>query len=231
MEDKLYSRKKIKIQNFRKMNPIKTLLLIATTTIIIGISLFLRSAYPVFKGSCETAAASKGNKIITEKVRDVMYNYSYDNLIEIKTDDIGNITLIKANTFLINQVVTEIVKSIQEEFDNMPRTTVPINLGSVSGVSILKKFSPSFEIEMESAGNINYSIRTEFESVGINQTHHKIFLKVDARVSILTPIESFSRNIESEVLLTEAVIVGGVPETYYNLEGLENPEDTFNFVE
>ena len=231
MVDKIYSRRKIKIPNLKKMNPLKILLLIATITILVAIAIFLRSAYPVFKGSCETVAASKGNRIITDEVRDVMYNYSYDDLIEIKTDDIGNITLIKANTFLINQVVTEIVRNIQEEFDNMPRITVPINLGSVSGVSILKKFSPNFNIEMESAGNINYSIRTEFKSVGINQTHHKIFLNVDAKVSILTPIDTFSQNIESEVLLTEAVIVGGVPETYYNLEGIENPEETFNFVQ
>ena len=68
MSDKLYSRRKLKIKipNIRKMNPLKLLLLIVLFTIIISVALFLRSAYPVFKGSCETAAASKGNKIITE---------------------------------------------------------------------------------------------------------------------------------------------------------------------
>ena len=233
MSDKLYSRRKLKIKipNIRKMNPLKLLLLIVLFTIIISVVLFLRSAYPVFKGSCETAAASKGNKIITDQVSNVMKNYTYDDLINIEKDEAGNVTIIKANTVLINQVVTEIVRNIQEEFDNMPRITVSINLGAVSGVSILKNFSPNFDVEMESAGSINSGIRTEFKSVGINQTHHKIFLKIDAKVSILTPIDVFSKNIESEVLLTEAVIVGGVPETYYNLEGLEEPDDTFNFVQ
>lgn len=233
MSDKLYSRRKlrIKIPNFKKTNPIKIFLLIALLAIIFAIIFFIKSAYPIFKGSCETAAASKGNKIITDEVSNVMKNYSYDSLIDIEKDETGTVTLIKANTFLINQVVTEIVSNIQKEYDNMPRITVSINFGAVSGISILKNFSPNFDVELESSGNINSSIRTEFRSVGINQTHHKIFLKIDSKVSILTPAGTFSKNIENEVLLTEAVIVGGVPDTYYNIEGLEETDDSFNFVQ
>ena len=104
-------------------------------------------------------------------------------------------------------------------------------MGSVSGISVLKNVEPQFEIELESAGTIESNIRTEFKSVGINQTQHKVFLQISSRVGILTPFSAFGKDINTEVLLTEAVIVGEVPDTYYNLEGLENTEDTFNFIE
>ena len=32
-------------------------------------------------------------------------------------------------------------------------------------------------------------------------------------------------------VLMEAVIVGDVPDTYYNLEGMTEPSETFNFIE
>ena len=105
-----------------------------------------------------------------------------------------------------------------------------INMGSVSGISALKNFEPRFEVELESAGNINATTRTDFQSIGINQTHHKIYLDIDARVGILTPLDTFGKDVSTEVLLTEAVIVGEVPDSYYNLSGFEDPDETY-FVE
>ena len=43
-------------------------------------------------------------------------------------------------------------------------------------------------------------------------------------VNILTPFDNISREITNQVLLMENVIVGGIPNTYYNLEGLHTSE-------
>lgn len=233
MSDKLYSRRKIKIvlPDFRKLHSVKCLLLILLATIIVVLGMFWRSAFPIFKASCETAAASKGNKIVNDEVRKVMQEYTYNDLITLEKDVNGNIALMEANTFCINEIISKIVSNIQVEFDKIPRTTVLINMGAVSGISVLKNWDPKFEIELESAGNISAIVRTEFKSVGINQTHHKIYLDIDSRVGIVTPFVAFGRDINSDVLLTEAVIVGNVPDTYYNLEGMDEVEDSYNFIE
>ena len=231
MADKLYSRWRIKLPKIRELNSVKAILLIMFFTCMIILSLFLRSAYPVFKASCETAALSKGNKIVNDEVYKVMQNYTYNDLIKIDKDINGKITLIEANSLEINKITSQINSNIQKEFDKIPRITVFINMGTISGISMLQNVEPKFNIELESAGNIKSIIRTEFKSVGINQTHHKIFLKIDARVGILTPFSSFGKDIISEVLLSEAIIVGEVPDTYYNLEGMDETEDTYNFIE
>lgn len=231
MRGNLYSRKKIRLPNFRELNSVKALLLIMFVTIILSIGIFLKAAYPVFKASCETAASSKGVTIINEEVNKVMRNYSYDNLISVEKDQNGKIAFIKADSICINDIVTKIVSNIQKQFDGIPRISVFINMGSVSGISALKNIEPKFEVELESAGNINATIRTDFQSIGINQTHHKIYLDIDARVGILTPLDTFGKDVSTEVLLTEAVIVGDVPDSYYNLSGFEDPDETYNFVE
>lgn len=234
MSDKLYSRRRIKLINLKRIREIKSfkiILLIAFFSIVIVLAIFLKSSYPVFKATCETAASSKGVSIINDEVNAVMKDYSYDDLINIEKDTQGKISLIKADVIKLNEIVTKIVSNIQEEFDKIPRITVFINMGSVSGISMLKNFDPKFDIELESSGRISSNVKTEFTSVGINQTQHKIYLQIDSRVGILTPFATFGKDIKTDVLLTEAVIVGEVPDSYYNLDGLESPDDTFNFIE
>lgn len=88
------------------------------------------------------------------------------------------------------------------------------------GISALSGISPNFKIAMERSGNIETRIESEFTAVGINQTMHRIYLNLDCSIGILTPFESVSRNVSSKVLLTETVIVGDVPTTYYNYDNL-----------
>lgn len=130
----------------------------------------------------------------------------------------------QANTVLLNQIISQITNNIQTRIDQTPTTMVYINYGSVSGIRLLKNFGPKFDIELETAGSITPHIKSEFESVGINQTLHKIYLELNNSIGILTPIGSFGKDVASKVLLTEAVIVGEVPDTYYNLEGLHTSE-------
>lgn len=74
---------------------------------------------------------------------------------------------------------------------------------------------------MINAGALETKVRSEFESVGINQTIHRIYLDVSCTVSILTPYSVVDETIQNEVLLIENVIVGLVPSTYYNLDGMD----------
>lgn len=56
-----------------------------------------------------------------------------------------------------------------------------------------------------------------FQSAGINQTLHKIYIDVYADVSIVTPIDQPTIQVKAEVLVCENLIVGKIPQTYLNL--------------
>ena len=79
---------------------------------------------------------------------------------------------------------------------------------------------PKFEIEMERAGDINSKVTSKFESVGINQTLHKINLELQCKMSILTPFGSVADEMTTTVILAETVIVGEVPNTFLNTNDL-----------
>lgn len=49
-------------------------------------------------------------------------------------------------------------------------------------------------------------------------------------MSILTPFKDITKDITNQVLIMENVIIGTVPNTYYNIEGI-NKSDALEFVE
>lgn len=230
--DKIYSRKRIQFPKRKRRKIQKFYLLLFTIFLLLMISAvsFAIASYPIFVASCKTAASSKATHIVSDEVAKVMSDYSYDDLIDIEKDGNGDVVLIKSDTVLINKITSKIVSNIQSALDKTPTIMVYINYGSVSGISILKNLGPKFDIELEAAGKINTEIKSEFDSINVNQTLHKIYLNLSTSVSILTPIGVYGRDIDSKVLLTEAVIVGDVPETYYNLEGMSK-DDTLNMME
>ena len=230
--DKIYSRKRIKLPRLRhkKKNKIKTGIFFIMAGIFIAVGSFCFSAYPLLVSSCKTAAGSRATHIVNEEVKSVMENYNYNDLIEIEKDSSGNVVLMKSNTVLINKITSEITTNIQKKIDNTPTIMVYINYGSISGVRIFKNLGPKFDVELEAAGKIDTDLQSEFESVNVNQTIHKIYLKLATSINILTPVGVYGKEVESRVLLAEAVIVGEVPETYYNLENIEEQKDTMELI-
>ena len=80
-------------------------------------------------------------------------------------------------------------------------------------------------------GDVETDLRSEFTSQGINQTLHRVYLQVKCDVNILTPFDNISRKITNQVLLMENVIVGNIPNTYYNLEGINGNSDALEIIE
>ena len=230
--DKIYSRNRLR---FKKVNHIKNLKNINKVNkykkiklIIIGILLMLvlffillmKTIIPVFEANCLSKANSLGVSIVNEEVRRVMLEYTYDDLIVTNKDNSGKINFLESNIISINEIISKITSNIQTRIDQNESSKVFINMGTVSGISILKNVGPNIGIRLETGGNVKATINTEFVSSGINQTLHRIYIDVNTNVKVVTPIAVYSKLIESRVLLGEAIIVGDIPQTYYNLDGV-----------
>ncbi len=233
MHDKLYSRRRIRIQvpRIKKCNKVKLCLCMICLVMVIGIISCLYMAYPIFKASCETAASSTATNIVNNEVINIMKDYTYNDLVIVEKDVSGNVKLIQANIIPINQIISKTIANIQNKLDHTPRTMVFINMGSVTGFSSLTGVGPKFDIELETAGMIVANIKTEFESVGINQTLHKIYLNVNTKVGILTPMATFNQAIQTDVLLAESVIVGEIPNSYYDFHGITDSGEVLEMIE
>ncbi|MCI8587362.1 MAG: sporulation protein YunB, partial [Clostridia bacterium] len=104
-------------------------------------------------------------------------------------------------------------------------------LGSFSGISLFSGTGPKVKMNVVLLGTVDTELRSEFISKGINQTLHRVYLQIDCNVKILSAYKDLYSNISNQVLLVENVIVGQIPSTYYNLEGIKSYEDTLNIID
>lgn len=244
--DKIYSRNRIKFHNkmpkinifFKKSNlpennkvakKVITIVIILCIAFLVAKTI-LQAIYPIFETLCENRAMAIATRISNEQATNVMANYKYQDLCTVTKDVNGNVTMIKSNIIPINEIISDIAVRIQKELDKESSTSFDIRLGSFTGSKLLSGIGPKIHFKMSSVGNVETDLRSEFSSAGVNQTLHKIYLQVECNVQILTPFNIIEKRISNQVLLAEAVIIGTVPDTYYNLEGMTK-DNAINLIE
>lgn len=237
---KIYSRPRIRIPKIiintgekfkkeknRKIGKIVIILIIAFSTV----KLVLDAVLPIFDTLCEDKAKSIATIISNEEATNVMREHSYDELFTIEKDTGGNITIIKSNVIPINEIISDVAVKIQNQIDKRGREDIEIAVGSFTGFKLLAGRGPGVKIKISSIGNVETDLKSEFTSQGINQTLHRVYLQVKCKVNILTPFDNIEREITNQVLLVENVIVGNIPNTYYNLEGINGASDSLEVIE
>lgn len=226
---KIYSRPRIRIpkifvsdgdKNFRKKQKIAKIFIIMVIAFS-TVKIVLDAVLPIFDTLCKDRAKSIATIISNEQATNVMREHSYDEIFTIEKDNDGNIIMIKSNVFPINEIISDVAVKIQNEIDERGREDVEIALGSFTGFKLLAGKGPGVHIRISSIGNVETDLRSEFTAQGINQTLHRVYLQVECEVSILTPYNSIIEKISNQVLIAENVIVGKIPNTYYNLEGID----------
>lgn len=191
----------------------------------------LDAVLPIFDTLCENRAKSIATIVSNEQATNVMREHTYDEIFTIEKDLNGNITMIKSNIIPINEIISDVANKIQEDINKRGRENIEIALGSFTGLKLLAGRGPGIKIRISSIGNVETDLRSEFTAQGINQTLHRVYLQVKCEVSILTPFDNISKEITNQVLLAENVIVGNIPDTYYNFKGLNENKDAIEIVE
>ncbi len=222
--EKIYSRPKIKFPK-KKYRIIIVLIILATMIVL----LLNKVIYPLFSKKCIYKAKVIVTQVSNEETENIMKNYTYKDLVHIEEDSDGNVTFLESNVVLINQIKANIVTNIQKRFAESKDTNIEIRAGALTGSRLISNMGPKIKIKVVPSGTISSTLETEFYSVGVNQSLHRIFLSINCTVSILSPFETVSQSIESKILLSESVIVGNTPENYYKIDTM-TPSDQLNLL-
>lgn len=231
MNSKIYSRPRIRLPKIffsnggdkslkrkQKIAKIFIIMVIAFSTV----KIVLDAISPIFNSLCEDKAKSIATIISNNEATNVMKDHTYDELFTIEKDNDGNITMIKSNVIPINEIISDVAVKIQNSINERGKENIKIAIGSFTGSKLLSGRGPGIPIKISSIGNVETDLRSEFSAQGINQTLHRVYLQVDCEVSILTPYNTISEKVSNQVLLIENVIVGKIPNTYYNLDGIDS---------
>lgn len=225
----LYSRRRLKLPKIvynkfnlsnNKKNKKLSKFVIVVSVAILTFCIVIKSVSPIYEAICRDRAKSIATIICNEESTKIIDNYKYEDLVSIYKDNNGNITMIKSNITPINFIISDVGEKIQKRIDLVDKEEIGIRLGSFTGSKLLSGVGPFVPIRISVVGNVETDLRSEFKAQGINQTLHRIYLQVNCNINVLTPYNNMEQSISNQVLIAENVIVGKVPESYYNLEGI-----------
>lgn len=160
--------------------------------------------------------SSTVNRIVSEVVNDAVEkgSFQYDSMISFEKDNEGKITAVKSNMTEFNRLQAEILKEILGRVAEVSTKELSIPVGTLTGSSLLAGRGPKLTVRMQSVGSSTAVLENDFTSAGINQTKHRILLKVDVSVSILLPGFTTATKVSNTVTVAETIIVGAVPDSY-----------------
>ena len=196
---------------------------VAFLTGLIGLFMFLSAAAMFLKDISSQIAVSDASDIVTvqinKSIAQIMQEGDYDGdyFVTFSKNDRGEVTAISSNMARINALSARILDRVVGATDN--RTlTVEIPLGNLTGISLLMGRGPSVPVQIITLTSSRVEFNNSIVTAGINQTKHQINLEVKVDISILIPWATESAQVVTEVLIADTIVVGQVPETYFNLQ-------------
>lgn len=176
---------------------------------------------PVLHNIYRSDVTSMLTQIINRAVNEETDTLTYNDLVTIETNRDGHIVLMQPDLQLVNNISSNISLRIQQHLNQSKSRTVEIPVFQIFGIEILSQYSPKISAQIIPYGYVRTSMNDVFKSAGINQTRHKIYLRIKTKVNVMVPFLSEDIIVDTEFPITEAVIVGQVPETFISLdEGL-----------
>lgn len=214
----------------KKRRPKKfwVLLFVLFFIIFIVFSLYAILVNPVLNKTLEFKAVQLATSSMNEAVKSVIQNNAaYNNMVVITYNNDGDINLIQAKSYEINKVSQDVAIKTEETIEQKGAKGVGIPLGTFLGISVFSGLGPNIDIKVKPIDSVYCSFVSKFESTGINQTLHRIYITIHASVGVVVPFYQKSFIAEQTILACENVIVGKVPEVYLYSD---NMDTLLNFV-
>ncbi|MDD3225175.1 MAG: sporulation protein YunB [Clostridium sp.] len=186
------------------------ILLIIST---LGLYKFDKDINPAVVSMADALIKKKTIEIIDKQILNEYSNFNYDNVVKVERDNSGDISLVKADTLKMNKIACDITIKAQDELNKEGSINVNIPMVYILKNNLLANFGPNISIKAKPIGNISTEYVSKFESEGINQTRHSIYINVETYVEVVYPISIQKIKVKTQIPVAETIILGKVPNT------------------
>lgn len=181
---------------------------------------------PVVINAARSRARLFASDVISRSV-DAAVAESADSFINVIYGEDG-ISAIETNVTGISRLRADSILNIRGEISDIDRMTLDIPLGNLAGGMLLTGRGFPVRIKLVPIGDVSGEIYSEFSETGINQTLHRIYLRVRVSMNMIVASDTVRLELADDILVAETVIVGRVPDAYTAINRFEIDENEEN---
>ncbi len=175
----------------------------------------------IIQSLAQTQVTNSTSDLINDAVAEQIGNgnIQYDRIVYFEKDLNGRITALKTNIGEVNRLKTDTLNVINDEILATDNVDLGIPIGSVVLPELFSGRGFEIPVRILSIRNSDANFSSSFRHAGINQTLHQLNMSVLVDVSILVLGRAVSFTVQSEVVVAETIIVGDVPDTFFQTGG------------
>lgn len=181
---------------------------------------------PVVINAARSRARLFASDVISRSV-DAAVSESTGSFINVIYGEDG-ISAIETNVTGISRLRADSILNIRGEISDIDRMTLDIPLGNLAGGMLLTGRGIPVRIKLVPIGDVSGEIYSEFSETGINQTLHRIYLRVRVSMNMIVASDTVRLELADDILVAETVIVGKVPDAYTAINRFEIDENEEN---
>ena len=114
----------------------------------------------------------------------------------------------------------ELSAHLLRQLEDSRSLDLAVPVGSLLPIEPTWARGPELHLRALALGTASAEFESEFTSAGINQTRHRLWLELSVPVTVLLPGGGEEVAVDSRLCVAETVIVGQVPQTWFQTGGL-----------
>lgn len=173
---------------------------------------------PTIIALSEAKAKYVATEIASQVVNEKLGKLNYNDLVYLQKDQNSKITALQTNIVRMNQISADMASAMQEKMSKLDSLYINVPIGNAFKNPFFTNRGPMITVKIIPYGNIDTDFKTEFVTGGINQTKHKIYLEIKTKMIVVVPLVKKGTEIVTTVPVAETVIVGDVPESFFNVQ-------------
>lgn len=201
-------------------------LLVVSLSVMIFLTYADLKLKPVVINAAKSRARLFASDVISRSV-DAAVSESTGDFINVVYGEDG-ISAIETNVTGISRLRADSIGNIRGEISDIDRMTLDIPLGNLAGGLVFTGRGFPVKIKLVPIGDVSGEIYSEFSETGINQTLHRIYLRVRVSMNMIVASDTVKLELADDVLVAETVIVGKVPDAYTAINRFEIDENEEN---
>lgn len=204
-----------------RLRKLLRLLIVLLVIIIAGLVFFRVKFNEPIRALAETQVRNTTSDLINDAIdRQIEKGtIQYDRMVYFEKDLDGKITALKTNMSEVNRLKTDILNIINDEILALSTDDLGVPLGSIFLPELLSGRGPEIPVQILTIRNSDASFTSDFSEAGINQTLQQLNMHVSVDVTVLVLGQTDSFTVSSQVVVAETIIVGDVPDTYFQTGG------------
>ena len=194
-----------------KTRRLPKIVLTAAAIIAAGAAYYYLRIAPVITDVVTESTRMRVSESIDDMTEKQLYEVSYDDLVISRYDSDGEVVFVQINSVNVNLFARRVTSLIRGEMETFEQAGVDIPIGTATGIPLLSDLGPAITLNVLNLGVVDAEFHSEFTSAGINQTLHRLYMKVVVNMKTVLPGYSLAFDNSSWVTICENIPPSDVP--------------------